>query len=114
MQEFDLDSDTFTNQTSSNINTIQCILCQVAKSYIEIAVPSRCDVCLTFLTKDKDIAIEESRLIKIMDRGSLKWPSNTVVESIIIEETLKFVPKVSFISISYLPYQIHHYATENQ
>ena len=53
---------------------------------MNLQLPSRCDVCLKFLTEDKDLAIEESRfqLIKIMDHGFLKWPSNIVVESIIM------------------------------
>ena len=55
-------------------------------SYMKLQLPSRCDVCLKFLTEDKDLAIDESRfqLIKIMDCGSLKRPSNIVVESIIM------------------------------
>ena len=53
---------------------------------MKLQFPSRCDSCLKFLTVDKDLAIDESKfqLIKIMDRGSLKWPSNIVVESIIM------------------------------
>ena len=53
---------------------------------MKLQFPSRSDVCLKFLRIDKDSAIDESRfqLIKIMDRGSLKWPSNTVVESIMM------------------------------
>ena len=47
---------------------------------------TKCGTCLEFLTEDKDITVDESKyqLILIMDRGSLKWPSNIVVKSIVM------------------------------
>ena len=49
---------------------------------------NKCQSCLSFLTEDKEMEIEEPseskyRLIQIIDRGSLKWPSNDVIEAII-------------------------------
>ena len=49
---------------------------------------NKCQSCLSFLTENKKMEIEEPseskyRLIQIIDRGSLKWPSNDVIEAII-------------------------------
>ena len=48
-----------------------------------------CTECRFFLTEDKDLHIEEPldskyKLVEIIDRGSLEWPSDTVIESILI------------------------------
>ena len=47
---------------------------------------SKCDVCLKFLTEDKDILFDTPKfqLINVIDLGSLKWPSNIVVDSIVM------------------------------
>ena len=47
---------------------------------------SKCDVCLKFLTENKDILFDTPKfqLINVIDRGSLKWPSNIVVDSIVM------------------------------
>ena len=59
-----------------------------------------CTECRFFLTEDKDLHIEEPpdskyKLVEIIDRGSLKWPSDTVIESILILwTTFKKIEKV--------------------
>ena len=43
--------------------------------------------CILQLTEDKDIEISETTkydLVRYIDRGSLKWPSDIVIESIIV------------------------------
>ena len=50
---------------------------------------SKCTTCLSLLTEIKDMEFEEPsdskyKLIQIIDRGSLKWPSNSVIEAIVI------------------------------
>ncbi|KAI6655366.1 hypothetical protein LOD99_2201 [Oopsacas minuta] len=49
---------------------------------------TKCQSCLLFLTENKEMEIEEPsdseyRLIQIIDRGSLKWPSSDVIDAII-------------------------------
>ena len=49
---------------------------------------TKCQSCLSFLTGNKEMEIEEPleseyRLIQIIDRGSLKWPSSDVIDAII-------------------------------
>ena len=49
---------------------------------------SRLNTCLSLLTEDKEMEIEippdsKYKLIQIIDRGSLKWPSNYVIEAIV-------------------------------
>ena len=48
---------------------------------------NRCQSCLSFLTEDKEMEIETSesiyKLLQIMDRGALKWPSGFVVNVIV-------------------------------
>ena len=50
---------------------------------------SKCSACLNFLTIDKELLMEqpqESRYayLKIVDRGSLKLPSDVILESVVI------------------------------
>ncbi|KAI6658203.1 Transposable element P transposase [Oopsacas minuta] len=49
---------------------------------------TKCQSCLLFPTENKEIEIEgpsdsEYRLIQIIDRGSLKWPSSDIIDVII-------------------------------
>ena len=49
---------------------------------------NRCQACLSFLTEDKEMEIVEAlnsayTLLQFIDRGSLKWPSNCVIEVIV-------------------------------
>ncbi|KAI6655342.1 Transposable element P transposase [Oopsacas minuta] len=49
---------------------------------------TKCQSCHLFLTENKEMEIEEPsdseyRLIQIIDRGSLKWPSSDVIDAII-------------------------------
>ena len=49
---------------------------------------NKCQSCFSFLTENKEMEIEELskskyRLIEIIDRGSLKWPSKDVIETIV-------------------------------
>ena len=53
-------------------------------SYIKSA---KCQLCLELLTKDKNLDLGDATkydLVKYVDRGSLKWPSDLVVESIVV------------------------------
>ena len=57
-----------------------------------------CRLCLDFLTADRDILFdpEESikyKLIEILDRGSLKWPSDPVLDSIMTVWRIKITSK---------------------
>ena len=54
-------------------------------SYIKL---SKCESCLHVLTEPKTFEIEECTeskyvLISMLDRGSLKWPSDRVIDAII-------------------------------
>ena len=65
-------------------------LCFIAgySVYVYYKHSDKCQSCLSFLTEDKEMEIEEPsdskyRLIQIIDRGSLKWPSSCVIDAII-------------------------------
>ena len=50
---------------------------------------NKCFICLDFLTTDKDFLIEQSNdsrfaYLEIVDRGSLKWPSDAILRAVII------------------------------
>ena len=47
-----------------------------------------CSECSLFLTEEKDLQVEEPpdskyKLVRIIDCGSLKWPSNNVIDAIL-------------------------------
>ena len=49
---------------------------------------ARCHSCLSFLTEDKEMEIEASpesiyKLLQVMDRGALKWPSSIVIQVLV-------------------------------
>ena len=47
-----------------------------------------CEVCLSMLTQDKELEIvdfeDENKLIQLVDRGCLKWPTHIVIDAIIV------------------------------
>ena len=48
---------------------------------------TNCHICVLKLTENKDIEISETTkydLVRYIDRGSLKWPSDIVIGSIIV------------------------------
>ena len=49
---------------------------------------SNCEACLSMLTQDKELEIvdleDKNKLIQLIDRGSLKWPSHIVIDVIIV------------------------------
>ena len=48
---------------------------------------TNCNICIQLLTEDKDIEITDATkydLLIYIDRGSLKWPTDIVIESIVI------------------------------
>ena len=48
---------------------------------------TNCNNCIQLLTEDKDIEITDATkydLLRYIDRGSLKWPTDIVIESIVI------------------------------
>ena len=48
---------------------------------------TNCNNCIQLLTEDKDIEITDVTkydLLRYIDRGSLKWPTDIVIESIVI------------------------------
>ena len=68
-------------------------LCFIAgySVYVYYKHSDKCQSCLSFLTEDKEMEIEEPsdskyRLIQIIDRGSLKWPSSCVIDAIITKK----------------------------
>ena len=48
----------------------------------------KCEACLSMLTQDKELEIvdfeDENKLIQLIDRGCLKWPSHIVTDAIIV------------------------------
>ena len=49
---------------------------------------TRCQNCLSFLTENKEMEIEASpesiyKLLQVMDRGALKWPTGIVIHVIV-------------------------------
>ena len=53
-------------------------------SYLET---TNCNNCVLKLTENKDIEISETTkydLVRYIDRGALKWPSDFVIESIVV------------------------------
>ena len=46
---------------------------------------SNCGACLSMLTQDKELVIvdfeDENKLIQLIDRGCLKWPSHIVIDA---------------------------------
>ena len=50
---------------------------------------AKCSACLNFLTIDKELLMEQPQdsryaYLKIVDRGSLKWPSDVILDSVVI------------------------------
>ena len=49
---------------------------------------SNCGACLSMLTQDEELEIvdfeDENKLIQLIDRGRLKWPSHIVIDTIIV------------------------------
>ena len=49
---------------------------------------SNCEACLSMLTQDKEMEIvdseDQNKLIQLIDRGCLKWPSHIVIDVIIV------------------------------
>ena len=48
-----------------------------------------CSECRLALTQEKDLQVEgppdsKYKLVQIIDRGSLKWPSNEVIDAILM------------------------------
>ena len=51
---------------------------------------TKCSACLKFLTIDEELLMEQPQdsryaYFKIVDRGSLKWPSDFMLESVVIQ-----------------------------
>ena len=77
----DLDSINLDNQV---LQAIVFIGGYAVFSYLKI---TNCHNCVLHLTENKDIEISETTkydLVRYIDRGSLKWPSDIVIESIIV------------------------------
>ena len=55
-------------------------------SYLQQSV--KCDACMSLITQDKELEIvgteDTYKLIQLIDRGALKWPSHIVIDTIII------------------------------
>ena len=49
---------------------------------------SKCEACLSMLTQDRDLEVvdieNKNKLIQLIDRGALKWPSHIVIDVIIV------------------------------
>ena len=73
------------NVPTQTFQTLAFIAGYTVYSYFKNS--NRCQSCLSFLTEDKEMEIETSesiyKLLQIMDRGALKWPSGFVVNVIV-------------------------------
>ena len=73
-----------------DVSSLQSIVFIAGYAVHKYLIKSKnCSECSFFLTEEKDLHIEEPpdskyKLVEIIDRGSLKWPSETVIESILI------------------------------
>ena len=75
------------NSINLDITTLQSIVFIGGYSVYSYIKSAKCQLCLELLTKDKDLDLGDATkydLVKYVDRGSLKWPSDLVVESIVV------------------------------
>ena len=75
------------NSINLDITTLQSIVFIGGYSVYSYIESAKCLLCLELLTKDKDLDLGDATkydLVKYVDRGSLKWPSDLVVESIVV------------------------------
>ena len=101
--DFEFDLDPFLSATS-DLSIIECST-QVLQSLAFIAGYSThkylkhskpCNICQDLLTIDKDSLIDELplsqyKLLELSDRGNLKYPSELVLESIVIAWKIFFI-----------------------
>ena len=73
----------------TDVNTIHYIVFIAGYTVHKYLLKSQnCSECRIFLTEEKDLQVEEHpdskyKLVQIIDRGSLRWPSNNVIDSIL-------------------------------
>ena len=78
-----------TEDIDTDVNTLQSIVFIAGHAVHKYLLKSQnCSECRPALTVDKDLQIEEPpdskyKLVQIIDRGSLKWPSNEVIDSMV-------------------------------
>ena len=79
-----------TEDIDIDVNTLQFIVFIAGYAVHKYLLKSQnCSECRLALTEEKDLQIEEPpdskyKLVQIIDRGSLKWPSNEVIDAILI------------------------------
>ena len=73
----------------TDVNTLQFIVFIAGYAVHKYLLKSKnCSECRLFLTEKKDLQVEEPpdskyKLVQIIDCGSLKWPSNNVIDAIL-------------------------------
>ena len=70
---------------TSLLQSIAFVGVYAVHSYI---INYNCEKCLSMLTQDKELEIvdfeDENKLILLVDRGCLKWPTHIVIDAIIV------------------------------
>ena len=75
------------NSIELDISILQSIVFIGGYSVYSYLRTTKCQLCSEFLTENKDLDIIDATkydLVKYVDRGSLKWPSDNVVDSIVV------------------------------
>ena len=71
---------------SSLLQSVAFVGGYAVHSYLKQSV--KCDTCMSLITQDKELEIVDTedtyKLIQLIDRGALKWPSHIVIDAIII------------------------------
>ena len=79
-----------TEDIDIDVNTLQSTVFIAGYAVHTYLLKSQnCSECRLALTEEKDLQIEEApdskyKLVQIIDRGPLKWPSNEVIDAILI------------------------------
>ena len=71
---------------SSLLQSVAFVGGYAVHSYLQQSV--KCDACMSLITQGKELEIvgteDTYKLIQLIDRGDLKWPSHIVIDAIII------------------------------